>query len=109
MHSKLKDRHKLKHDGRNQYGLFLKGIGVSLEDALNFWKSEFCQVMSLKVFEQSYAYNIRHNYGKEGNKVNYSPYGCVKLILNEHFSMLFLFDSDFFLQTFLLLAFLNLF
>ncbi len=33
----LKREHKLKHWGRLQYGLFLKGAGLDLEGALQFW------------------------------------------------------------------------
>ena len=28
-----------------QYGLFLKGIGVTLPDSLRFWRSEFTKIM----------------------------------------------------------------
>ena len=51
MRRTLKADHKLKHWGRLQYGLFLKGIGLSLEDALAMWRSEFTKVMSDKDFE----------------------------------------------------------
>jgi DNA primase large subunit len=34
MHDIVRDKHKLKHRGRIIYGLFLKGIGVTLEDSL---------------------------------------------------------------------------
>jgi len=45
LHSSLRLHHHLRHYGRLQYGLFLKGIGMSLEEALRFWKSEFTRIM----------------------------------------------------------------
>nr|CAD7200428.1 unnamed protein product [Timema douglasi] len=81
LHEHIRAHHHLKHGGRQQYGLFLKGIGVSLEDALRFWREEFTKLMDLDKFEKQYAYNIRHNYGKEGKRTNYTPYSCMKIIM----------------------------
>ena len=51
LHQRLRTEHHLKHFSRLQYILFLKGIGITLEDALRFWKSEFTKKMdSEKVF-----------------------------------------------------------
>ena len=44
LHEKLVENHHLRHGGRMQYGLFLKGVGLSLEDALRFWQTEFTKV-----------------------------------------------------------------
>lgn len=80
MHKKLRENHHLKHTGRLTYGLFLKGIGVTLEDAMHFWRSEFTKAMPADKFDKQYAYNVRYNYGKEGKRTDYSPYSCVKII-----------------------------
>uniref|UniRef100_A0A0N5AJ20 DNA primase large subunit n=1 Tax=Syphacia muris TaxID=451379 RepID=A0A0N5AJ20_9BILA len=81
IHHCLKKDHHLRHGARMQYGLFLKGIGLSMEDALVFWRSEFTKKMDGEKFDKQYAYNIRHNYGKEGRRVEYSAYSCQKIIL----------------------------
>lgn len=81
LHRQLRANHHLKHGGRLQYGLFLKGIGLKLEDALAFWKSELTQAMASDKFDKQYAYNIRHNYGKEGKRVDYAPHPCLKIIM----------------------------
>lgn len=54
MHKKLRATHHLKHTARMQYGLFLKGIGLSLENALVFWRSEFTRNMAPEVFDKAY-------------------------------------------------------
>lgn len=45
-----------------------QSIGVPLDEALKFWRQEFAPRTSGDKFEKEYAYNVRHNYGKEGNK-----------------------------------------
>jgi len=80
LHNHLKADHHLRHFGRMQYGLFLKAIGLSLDDALKFWRSEFSKLMPSDTFDKEYAYNIRHNYGKEGKRTDYTAYSCKKII-----------------------------
>ncbi|KAK1306266.1 putative DNA primase large subunit [Acorus calamus] len=57
---KLREEHHLKHGGRMQLGLFLK--------------------VGSERFDKEYAYSVRHNYGKEGKRTDYTPYSCQKII-----------------------------
>ncbi|XP_072246490.1 DNA primase large subunit [Leuresthes tenuis] len=83
LHQSLKENHHLRHGGRMQYGLFLKGIGLSLEQALQFWRLEFIRgKVDADKFDKAYAYGIRHMFGKEGKRADYTPYSCMKVILS---------------------------
>ncbi|SAM03565.1 hypothetical protein [Absidia glauca] len=73
-----RDKH-LKHQGRMQYGLFLKAIGLPVEEALLFWRLAFSNKTD-EQFQKEYAYNIRHNYGLEGKRVSYDSFSCGKII-----------------------------
>ena len=81
---KLREDSHLKHFGRLQYTLFLKGIGLSLEECLVFWRRSFKLIDDDK-FQKEYKYNIRHSYGDVGGDANrrgrgYTPYSCQKLL-----------------------------
>ncbi|KAJ2782559.1 DNA primase subunit pri2 [Coemansia javaensis] len=79
LHAQLAaDRH-LRHGGRMQLGLFLKGLGLDLQEALVYWRRAFA-AMTDDQFAKGYAYNIRHNYGMEGRRADYAPYSCHRII-----------------------------
>lgn len=81
LHAGLNKEHKLKHWGRLQYTLFLKGAGLSLEDASAYFQRHFTRLMTVDQFQKGYAYSLRHMFGKEGARKNYTPYSCMKIIL----------------------------
>ncbi len=41
-----------------------------------FWRSEFAPRTQGDAFDKQYAYNIRHNYGKEGKRTDYTAHKC---------------------------------
>ncbi|KAH8665118.1 eukaryotic and archaeal DNA primase [Tricladium varicosporioides] len=87
LHRSLRRDAHLKHYGRLQYSLFLKGIGLNLEECLIFWRSSFSKITD-DTFNKEYRYNVRHVYGDVGGDSNrrgngYSPFSCQK-ILTDH-------------------------
>lgn len=80
IHDTFKATSHMKHFCRLQYGLFTKGIGLSLEDALTFWRTEFTKKMDGEKFEKNYSYELKHQYGKVGSMINYSAFSCIKII-----------------------------
>ncbi|KAI4160620.1 MAG: hypothetical protein LQ342_005553 [Letrouitia transgressa] len=87
LHMTLRKNSHLKHFGRFQYTLFLKGIGLSMDECLTFWRHSF-RLITDDTFNKEYRYNIRHAYGDVGGDAirrgrGYTPLSCQK-ILTEH-------------------------
>ncbi len=76
----LTTRYKLFHDGRLQFYLFLKSIGVSCEDTTHLMREYMTKQPDLDIngFTKNYLYNIRHAYGKEGSRKSYGAMSCTK-------------------------------
>ncbi|OBZ75528.1 DNA primase large subunit [Grifola frondosa] len=82
LHDSLRrDRH-LKHFGRLQYGLFLKVLGLSIDEAILFWRRSFSNIQDDK-FNKEYRYNIRHSYGLEGKRANYPARSCQQILMSD--------------------------
>ncbi|KAN0123794.1 DNA primase large subunit [Russula decolorans] len=82
LHENLKRNHHLKHFGRLQYGLFLKVLGLSVEEALSFWRRSFSGYTDDQ-FNKHYKYNIRHSYGLEGRRANYPAKSCQQILMQD--------------------------
>jgi len=80
LYHSMRENHHLKHHGRQQYWNFLKGIGMPMEETIQHVREEFVKAMDPDKFDKEHRYNIRHSYGQEGKKTNYSPFSCMKII-----------------------------
>lgn len=67
----------LKFNDRNALCLFFKDLNVPVADTVTYLRSKLIQIK-----EKELIYNIRHHYGLEGKRANYSCYTCNKLISN---------------------------
>jgi DNA primase large subunit len=79
LHDNLNHAHHLKYWGRQQYGLFLKAIGLSVEESLLFWRKSFTQMNDEK-FAKEYRYNVQHMYGLVGGRKSYRPMSCQQIL-----------------------------
>eukprot|EP00877_Chromochloris_zofingiensis_P006868 jgi/Chrzof1/2434/Cz11g15130.t1 len=83
MYERTTTEHHIKHWGFQQLSLFLKSIGLPLEQAMLFWRHSFAPRTPTDKFNREYAYNVRYAYGQEGNRKDWSEWGCVKIISTE--------------------------
>ncbi|WFD01933.1 4-nitrophenylphosphatase [Malassezia obtusa] len=82
LHETLSATHHLRHYGRLQYNLFLKELGLPVEEALLFWRRAFSTMTDDK-FNKEHRYNIRHGYGLEGRRLNYPAKSCARIITQD--------------------------
>ncbi|KAF8308412.1 DNA primase, large subunit [Clavulina sp. PMI_390] len=80
LHVRLRQDKHLKHWGRLQYTLFLKVLGLPIDEAIGFWRQAYGDSMTDDKFNKEYRYNIRHSYGLEGKRQNYSARSCNTII-----------------------------
>ncbi|RMG42460.1 MAG: hypothetical protein D6732_00905 [Methanobacteriota archaeon] len=66
------------HWERFQLGIFLKQIGMPVEEQLQFWYSKAVDNIgiSFEQFQKKAGYIIRHIYGLEGGKIDYNMPSC---------------------------------
>ncbi|KAF8628423.1 hypothetical protein AX15_003944 [Amanita polypyramis BW_CC] len=76
LHENLRRDGHLKHYGRLHYGLFLKVLGLSIDEAIVFWRKSL--IKKGDRFDKEHKYNIRHSYGLEGKRANYPAKRFVK-------------------------------
>lgn len=84
LHDVLRRRHRLTHQARFYYTLFLKESGMRIEDVVQYWKEEYSKPHSCESVcthkwqkdERKFVYSIRHMYGLEGRKANYKAQSC---------------------------------
>ncbi|KAL3275039.1 hypothetical protein HHI36_019811 [Cryptolaemus montrouzieri] len=87
LYDTLRKKHRLAHNDRFDLSLFLKGMGLSLNDSIKFWQGEYSKQHSScskcshswQNNEKKYIYGIRHMYGLEGSRRNYSVKSCAVL------------------------------
>ena len=79
--SRTGGRH-LKNTGRNQLAPFLRTAGMTMEESLQWWKTEFTRggQMDADKFDKNYVYNIKWVYGKAGRMKAAAPMSCSTVI-----------------------------
>ncbi|CAF0829755.1 unnamed protein product [Didymodactylos carnosus] len=83
LHEALVRKHRLTNYSRVVYTLYLKEIGVPLERCIELFEKEYSTTSCHSSCNHSwhndskrYKYSIRHLYGLEGSKINYSSHRC---------------------------------
>lgn len=93
LHQMLRRNHRLKHHSTVIYTLFLKDLGLSVDEAVSFWRKEYSQPFPTDISyhgckhlwqkdERRLVYGIHHLYGLKGSRIIYSSHSC-RFIQNE--------------------------
>lgn len=80
MHARLTADAHLKYDARTAFAAFLKGAGLTADDAVRYWRTAMSRKVSAAVFDREYRYPLRHIYGLEGKRKEYGPQSCHQII-----------------------------
>lgn len=80
----LRTNHRLSHLWRFRFTIFLKDIGLSVEESIKFWENEYSKsctaesscTHSWQMNKKKYEYNIYHSYGLKGSSQNYETMSC---------------------------------
>ncbi|XP_068627069.1 DNA primase large subunit-like [Battus philenor] len=90
LHKNLRQKHRMSHIHRFNYSLFLKDIGMPIEEAISFWKTEYKKPSEAHSCchnwdndEKKFVYGIRHLYGLEGSRKTYTSVNCQKVQSSE--------------------------
>lgn len=83
IHLHFRNGHHMNYFMRMQYGIFLKSLGLPLEQTIEFWKEEFTKIMSHEQFLKKYLYAIKYIYGLVGRRANFKCYSCKQIVNND--------------------------
>lgn len=81
MYRSFKAERHLKHNGRLQLILFIKGLGFKAEEVIQLFRGIVAKGPAAGKVKE-YEYMIRHSYGLVGGKTEYSGMGCPKIMAN---------------------------
>lgn len=77
IHEHFRTVHHMNYFQRLQYGLFLKSIGLPFQEAVQFWKPEFTQLMPEEHFyKKRYYYEVQYQHGLVGNRPDSKCLDC---------------------------------
>ena len=92
LQEKLEKDKRLGHHARIGYTLFLKEIGLPLEESIKFWSCHYSEsanpgehskcAHSWQTDGKKFIYNIRHLYGVSGSRKSYRAHKCASIINN---------------------------
>lgn len=79
LHRTLVRENHLMYRGRLQYAVFLKELGVPMEDILALWRRTFSHYAQSEAKLQPYLYSVRHLFGKAGGAREHGAYSCATI------------------------------